>query len=185
MDTRILIDMDNTIGDLLTPWCEMLNERHGTSVLPDDIREWDMRVAFPSLSGNQIYAPLKEPELWDRMRPFPLAQHYVQRLMDEGYCVVILTSANRYSASIKLTHFLFKHFQFLSDRDVIIARQKDLIDGDVIVDDAPHNLKRDRKLKILMSAGHNAGFDEKSVGAVRATNWEQIYKIIKDRSDLT
>ena len=61
----ILIDMDDTLEDLLGAWVSYLNTQYGTNVHKEDIRQWDISVAFPSLSKTQVY----EPILLDEDRP--------------------------------------------------------------------------------------------------------------------
>lgn len=174
----ILVDMDGVLGDLITPWIARLNFRYCTDVKPEKIKEWDLRKAFPELSGNQIYEPLHDPGLWDDVKPVPGAQAMLKRLVDDGHNVYVVTSASRNTASIKLTHFLFKHYKFLSDDNVIITRHKELIDGDVLIDDGPHNFGRVRGLNILFDAPHNRSIPAKSLDAVRETSWEGVYYTI-------
>lgn len=54
----ILIDMDDTLEDLLGAWVSYLNTQYGTNVHKEDIRQWDISVAFPSLSKTQVYEPI-------------------------------------------------------------------------------------------------------------------------------
>lgn len=45
----ILVDMDDTIENLCETWVAFLNETHGTTVHTDDIHDWDMTKAFPTI----------------------------------------------------------------------------------------------------------------------------------------
>ena len=38
----ILIDMDDTLEDLLGAWVSYLNTQYGTNVHKEDIRQWDI-----------------------------------------------------------------------------------------------------------------------------------------------
>ena len=73
----VLVDMDNTLENLCETWVEYLNERHGTNVHIDDVKEWDMTKAFPTLSKTELFAPLYEEELWKRVKPLPDSVEYV------------------------------------------------------------------------------------------------------------
>ena len=55
-----------------------------------------------------------------------------------------------------------------------------MIRGDVLVDDAPHNLENGNYKRILMNAPHNRFFDEKSIGAARASDWNTAYRLISE-----
>lgn len=65
----LLVDMDDTIENLLPAWAEWLNRKHGTSVKPDDITDWNVQKFFPSLTKDDVYAPLYEDEFWGTVQP--------------------------------------------------------------------------------------------------------------------
>ena len=81
---------------------------------------------------------------------------------------------------MKLEKVLFRYFPFFTYNDVIITTQKKLICGDVLVDDAPHNLENGNYIRILMNAPHNRFFDEKSIGAARACDWDTVFRLISE-----
>lgn len=178
----ILVDMDDTLENLNKPWIEYLNEKYGTNVNPEDINEWNMAKAFPTLTGAQIYAPLTQGDFWDRVEPLPSAYEYLFCLKYEGHKIVIVTSSCPTAVPYKLNGMLFKYFPYLNYQDVIVTSQKQLIHGDVLIDDAPHNLIGGNYMRILMTAPHNRSFNEKDIGAIRVNNWEEIYNIICDIS---
>lgn len=75
---KILIDMDDTIEHLLTTWVDCLNARYGTSVKQEDVTQWDLQLAFPSLTKEQIHAPLEEDEFWMQVKPMDGASEAIQ-----------------------------------------------------------------------------------------------------------
>lgn len=174
----VLIDMDDTLEGLCPEWVKYLNNKHGTSVKHSDITDWDMTKAFPSLERKLVYAPLVDPALWENVKPLPGAVEKVQQLINDGHKVVIVTASHQDTVSPKLNSVLFRYFPFLTYKDVIISSQKQLIKGDVLVDDAPHNLVNGTYKGILMNAYHNAKYDAEANGFVRANDWEDVYKII-------
>jgi len=200
----ILVDMDDTIENLLVHWIGWLNEAYGTSVDAEEIRSWNIQEAFPSLTTKQVYEPLLLDEFWLRVTPKPDAQDYLQTLADDGHEIYITTSSNYKTIPVKMEQVLFKYFPWLDWDHVIIASKKQMIRGDVMVDDGPHNLEGGRYYKILMDAPHNRGYippddpifspriGEAKCGArflplfdaigtnnmIRARNWEEVYAVI-------
>lgn len=75
---------------------------------------------------------------------------------------------------------LFKYFPFISWNDVIIIAHKQLIKGDVLVDDGVHNLEGGDYAKILVDSPHNRGYDAEANGMIRLNNWDDIYHAICD-----
>lgn len=174
----ILVDMDDTIEHLLKAWVEYLNERHGTSVKLEDITEWDLTVAFKTLTREQVFAPLAEDELWERVEPMEKAADVLQRIITKGHTVKIVTATAYQTVRSKMENVLFRHFPFLAWKDVIIAQNKQMIKGDVMVDDAPHNLENGDYVRILMNAPHNKLYDDRANDMYRVNNWDEIEYII-------
>lgn len=177
----ILVDFDQTLNNLNEAWVAYLNERHGTTVKTDDIKCWDITKAFPTLTPYEIFKPLLEEALWERVIPLPKAYDNICKLKNDGHKVYVVTTSNPVTVPIKLQKVLFKYFPFFTYNDVIITSHKQLIIGDVLVDDAPHNLEGDTTYaKILISAPHNRSFDEKTIDATRAEDWDEIYELINN-----
>lgn len=173
----VLVDMDDTIENLCETWVQCLNEEHGTTVELNDIHSWAICDAFPSLTKEAVFAPLRTTKLWERVKPLPGAVEYLKRLIDDGHRVAVVTASHHETVAKKLNLVLFKYFPYLTYQDVIIASQKDLIRGDVLVDDGIHNFTGDRKLKLLMTAAHNRDIDE-GYEIKRVNDWPEIYREI-------
>lgn len=204
----ILVDMDDTIENLLVHWVAMLNELYGTSVDVENVRSWFLQEAFPELTQEQVYAPLKTDELWLRVTPKPDAQEYLKRLRDDGHEIFITTSSAYQTVPVKMERVLFRYFPGITWSQVILASTKQMIRGDVMVDDGPHNLEYGAYYKILMDAPHNRnytpqaygvcrprielasdgakflpGFDYTRLGnIIRTKNWAEVYRVITDLS---
>lgn len=176
----ILIDMDDTIENLLECWVSELNRTYGTNVKYDEVFAWDMTEVFPTLTKTEIYAPLHNSNFWSKIQPLPGSVDYVKRLIDDGHNVYIVTTSHYTDIKNKIENVLTKHFPFISWKNVIIASNKQLINGDILIDDGVHNLEGGEYIKFLMDAPHNRSYDAEKNGMLRVYNWEEIYKIIKD-----
>lgn len=170
--------MDDTIEHLLKAWVSYLNERHGTSVKTEDITSWDLAVSFPTLTNEQIYAPLKEDELWERVEPIEHAADVLQQILSEGHTVKIVTATAYQTVRSKMENVLFRHFPFFTWENVIITQNKQMIKGDILIDDAPHNLENGDYVRVLMSAPHNRGYNATCNGMYRVNNWKEVERIV-------
>lgn len=174
----ILVDMDDTVEDLLSAWVSYLNAKHGTSVQKDDVAQWDISKSFPTLSKKQVYEPLYLDDFWLSVKPIDGAAEALQRLMADGHQVLIVTTSSYETLRTKMEEVLFKYFPFLSWDDVIITSRKQLVNGDVLVDDGPHNLEGGQYLRVLMDAPHNRAYNTESNGMIRVYNWSEAYDVI-------
>ena len=175
----ILVDMDDTIEDLLGAWVSYLNKVHGTTIQKDDVFDWDISKSFPTLDKQQIFAPLYQDSFWLSVKPIEDAPRALQKLINDGHKIYIVTTSSYETIHTKMEKVLFKYFPFLSWDDVIITSNKQLINGDVLVDDGVHNLEGGAYLRILMDAPHNRSYDAEENEMIRVKNWDEAYTVIK------
>ena len=67
----ILVDMDDTIEQLLQAWVRAVNEKYRQSARYEDIRSWDVSAAFPDLTWQQVYGVTVSPASGRRLNPSP------------------------------------------------------------------------------------------------------------------
>lgn len=174
----ILVDMDDTIEYLLEAWCNYLNKKHGTKVSQHDITEWNVCAFFPELTKEEVFEPLLDEEFWKTVRPRQDAIEYLKRLEDDGDEVYILTATDYRTIKPKFDYVIRRYFPWISWDNVIIASKKQMVAGDVLVDDGIHNLEGGHYTKILMNAPHNRSLHTNE-NVERAESWKDVYNIIQ------
>lgn len=184
MDTHkkltILVDMDDCIEMLSEAWTEYLNQKHGLNVDWKEIKEWDVRKFFPELTSEEIYAPLFDEEMWKTVKPMPGAEETLYRLISQGHRVYIVTSSHYETLTAKCKHVLFRYFPFLTWDNVIVAAHKQMIRGDILIDDGPHNLIGGAYRKVIMTMPHNESINADDFDMIRVHDWRGIYRIVCD-----
>lgn len=176
---RVLSDADDTIENLIACWVNELNKTHSLNVTPDDVRSWDFSDAFPMLTQEEIYAPLYVKDVWKGLEPLSDSYYYLKKIMDDGHELKIVTATNYHTCDVKIARIL-EIFPFLTWEQFVITSNKQIVEGDVLVDDGVHNLIGGKYEKILFDQPHNRSFNERDIGAIRVYNWEQAYKTICD-----
>lgn len=179
----ILVDMDDTLADLLPSWIAALNKIHGLNVNPDNIDDWDITKFFPLLTRYEIFEPLFTDDFWDTVKPKEGAVQYLKQRKDDGYKIYICTNTHYKTLREKMDRVLFKYFDYLSWNDLIIVKDKQLLDADFLVDDGVHNLIGGKYKGILMDAPHNRKFNEREHGIIRVKTWREIYALIKNMTE--
>lgn len=176
----ILVDMDDTIENLSEAWVDYLNDRYRTSVSASDISSWDISQAFPTLSKSDVYGALKETALWEAVKPLPGAVKYLKKLVEDGNDVFIVTASHPDTVGVKMNRVLFRYFPFIPYQNVIICSKKQMVSGDILIDDGVHNLGG-KYMGMLFTANHNRTVpdDELSaLNAVRVGSWKEVYSLI-------
>lgn len=178
MKKTILVDMDDTIENCTEAWVNFLNRRYGTDVDPDSITEWVVSAAFPTLTHEQVYDCVIEDEFWHSVKPFEDAVYYLKKLIDDGHEIYIVTSAQYESIKVKMEDVLFRYFPYIGWDNVIIAKNKQMIRGDILIDDGIHNQVGGKYIRLLYTAPHNRAYDAGANGMIRVHNWAEIYDFI-------
>lgn len=131
------------------------------------------------MTKQQIYGVLQEDEVWAKLTPMPGAQEYLKRLHDEGHELYMVTATDYRTCRVKIERIL-ELFPFLDANHIIIVHNKQMVMGDVLIDDGPHNLVNGPYFRILFDQPHNRGINEKKYGMYRAVGWEQVYQLIHE-----
>ena len=176
----ILVDMDDVIEQLVEAWVRGVNETYGTKANYEDVTDWNVAKAFPTLTREQVYEIPMRPGFWQTVEPKPGAAEVLKRWMDAGHEVFIVTATQFASVPEKINGFLFGHFPFLTPEQVIITLKKQMIRGDVLIDDGVHNLTGGDYKKILMTMPHNKNYDAEKNGMIRVNDWAEAEKAVNE-----
>ncbi len=179
----ILVDLDDTMTDLLSAWVSWLNAMHGLEISCKDIKEWDMTKAFPSLTAEEIYSPFHCSSFWHTVQPKQGASEVLQQIKADGHDIFVVTATNYRTMSAKFDACLFGNFPFLHWSDVIVTNNKQMVNGDILIDDGIHNLEGGKYEKILMTAPHNVAYNAEANGMHRVKDWDDVYKIINKMAE--
>ena len=174
----ILVDMDDTIEQLLKALVKRANERFHRNATLDDVTDWSIVCAYPGIEKQQILDFMREPDFWEDVEPVPGAAEALKHFMDEGHEVYIVTATESEHVAGKMERVLFRYFPFLSWKQVIVTSRKQMIRGDVLIDDGIHNLEGGAYRKILYTAPYNRDYDAKGNGMIRVHNWDEAEQAI-------
>ena len=170
----ILVDFDDTLVDLLKPWCEVLNKKAHTKVKPEDIKSWDICSYFPTLTCKEIFEPLDKPSMWKKVQIKLNADKVLKKLIDDGHDVYIVTATHYNNIKLKYEYVVKKYFPFIDWDHFIVTSNKSMIKGDILIDDGLHNLTNDHT-NILFSSYNNKDYPD---GTIVAYGWYEVYAII-------
>jgi 5'(3')-deoxyribonucleotidase len=138
--------MDAIVADLATPWYARWNERTGASLSIDTVEKWDLAK---TTGDGRIYEILREPGLYRDLPPIQPAIEVIKGLTkwrvggELQYEVFILTAAISDPQIIPdKIHWLERHMPFIDRKHMAFVYHKHIVRGDVLIDDAPKNLKR-------------------------------------------
>ena len=139
---RLGIDLDGVIADFNGGWTRRYNSEFGASISADDVVVWHAPVVlthFASMSEFWRWAATSGDgaSIFRVLDPFPGAIEAIERLAID-HCVVIVTT--KPSFAIRDTFDWLEEHCVPAD-EVHIVDDKTLVDCDVYLDDADHNLQ--------------------------------------------
>lgn len=138
---RILVDMDGTIVDMLTPFCAWLKETHNVDLTPADIDDWDLIRCVPPEVGYKVYDFFKQSVYRD-LKPYPGAIETLKEWKEAGHEIVLVTwTSPKYAEGGQ--HFgdkcawVLENLPFISPNDFTLCDARWRIEADVFIDDKP------------------------------------------------
>lgn len=174
----ICCDFDDTLNQLLPAWVAWLNKKHNLDVALDEVTTWYMDRIFPTLTDKEIFEPLNTPEFWYTVEEKPDAAYYLKKIIEEGHTVYICTASYYKNLWYKFDNCLFRLFPFIDHKQIITTYNKQMVDCDIIIDDALHNIKG-KYFGILFDMPHNKEFDDTTSRTIeRVYTWEQAYNLV-------
>jgi len=144
----ILIDMDSIIVDIEEKWYGQYNATFGDNLTTEKIKTWDLdRFCKPSDQvPHPVFSILAQPGFFLDLPALPGALEGLRRLSDGGHNVMLVTSPpNIPSMSDKATWIKTQMPWFNVHKNLILTYQKNLVKGDILFDDGPHNITRYRQ----------------------------------------
>lgn len=163
----ILLDIDGVFIDIHTPLLEAANREFGTAYTLSSVTDFDFRKCLRREHGEWILKTyFQNPELYDDKEPDPSALRTVEYWRDHGYRVLAVSAPMDGHVQSKW-RFLRRFFPI---NDIYICGDKNLVQGDVLIDDAAHNLNEWPGPIICFNKPWNAAWEF----ARHASTWEQV-----------
>lgn len=172
-----LIDCDEVLVDLNGVWLDAINKKHNLNIKREDLISWD--IGTITGLGDDVFKIFNEIPLYRVAKPIQVNVDAVKRLQDAGHIIYLVTAMDPKFAQDRVL-WLKEYMPWFDKFKLIISRDKSLLEADVIIDDAAHNIIPNRsKIKILVDAPYNRGIDETEIVRVRdLANIEEICSIL-------
>ena len=178
----LLTDMDDVLENLIENWIELLNfiQRNNPNYIPkkpEEITSWDICSFFPMLTIDEVFEPLNTDLIWKLIKPMPGAVEVLRKYNDMPDVEVRLATSSHYTSIHPKREFLRKYFPYLNWNQVIVIKDKQLLNGDVLADDNPDNLIGGNYKGVLFTAHHNLKFKCDGKNIVRVNSWYEAEKV--------
>jgi 5'-nucleotidase len=177
----IKVDVDGVVADLITEWLRLYNEDWHDDLTQEKVTAWSMTEFVKAECGPKIYDYLNRPDLYDRVEPIKGALRGVREL-DKMARVVYVSDCTPVSARTK-AEWLKRHGFMEYGQYIGMVKQtgdyhsdKRLIRGDIVIDDAPHNLTGGWGYPLLFDAHHN----QECISFTRCADWDDVVRKVDE-----
>ncbi|UFT98297.1 5'(3')-deoxyribonucleotidase [Radiobacillus kanasensis] len=163
----LLIDMDSVICDLMTEWHKRYNEDYKDNLHVGKLTSWKSEQFVKPECGKKIYDYLKEPGLFLRLKPLPNAIEVIDRLHKQFDILIVTSSVS--TAFQEKEQWIEEYLPFIGKHNIIFSHRKNMVVGDLLFDDAPHNLEgflSKGRLAVAMDYPYN-----QNISVPRVQNW--------------
>lgn len=162
---KALCDIDEIICDFLGRWLFYINQDFNTTFKIEEITDWNLEELTGL--GPKIYDLFKKYPIYLEAQPIQKNIDVLKELHDQGHIIYLVTAMDPIYGADRVA-WLKRHMPWFDRFKLIISRDKTLLEGDVFIDDAAHNvLPNNSKVKILIDAPYNRGIDESSLHRVK------------------
>ena len=167
---RIVIDMDDVMADATGQFLNHYKAEFGIEVPREALHHKEELHGFPKEHHEIIYQFTFRENFFRTMNVQTDCQRVMERL-NKNFEVFIVSSAMEFPNSlIEKYEWLQKHFSFLHWKQFVFCGRKNIVHGDFMIDDLPHNLKGFNGEKLLFTAPHNMHIQE----LTRLNNWNEV-----------
>lgn len=179
----LCVDVDNVICNLQEVVVNLFNKRYGSNYTLNDFTEYDVMNVLPTQDGVVMRDMYGESGLYDKVKPLPGAQESLQKLINEGHQVYLVTDAIPKTYGEKV-EFIHRYFPFVDDSHIVSMRHKHLFKCDVMIEDNMANLlAKPYYHRICLNYPWNESKKDYVYGVHRCYNWEDIMAAINKIND--
>lgn len=179
---RLLIDLDGVCADFYKRLIYWYNRDFDDDMTADRLKSWVINEDnFPKAPREKMRAYFNVPNFWLNLEPIHGCQESLLRLHQQGHELVVVTATPEESerAFWEKGAWVDKYLPFIGRRNFVSTWRKDLVRGDLLLDDGPHNLSAFPGLTCAMDASYNREVESD----YRVYSWSDFEEVICEITD--
>lgn len=169
----LLIDMDQTICDLITPFLKIYNRECNDNLTINDITEYNLANFVKSEYKHKVVEIFTTPGFFLNLEPLPYSIEVLNRLK-RSHSIWIVTKPMKGKSVDEKVEWVRHYLPFL-ESNLIFTDKKYMIRGDMLFDDCPEYIADFHSNTVVMDYPYN-----RNVRAdFRVNNWLEFEQIVK------
>lgn len=179
----IVVDIDDTICNMQQTAINIFNSRYSTNYSIADFHDYDVMNCMPVEDATKMLEIYGEPGFYNHVKPFKGAQNGIQKLINNGHQVYLVTNAipSTYGEKVE---FIKRYFPCIDSAHIVAMKHKHLFSCDVMVEDCLQNLlAKSTYHRVCFNQPWNAGAKDWVYGIYRCNNWDDVIAAINKISE--
>ncbi|WP_180953916.1 5' nucleotidase, NT5C type [Bacillus sp. M6-12] len=175
---QIISDSDEVVAKNIQEVLKRYNGEYKTSLKQEELIDWDL-VNFQK-EGTDILKYFNEPGFFRHLEIMEEAQYYIKKIIEDGHDFIIATASPKEGIIDKI-EFFEEYFPFIPFENIIPIKRKDTLVGDIMVDDAPHNLETSKcKYPVIFDCQWNRNTEKYPFlkDLKRVHSWKEFYEFV-------
>lgn len=174
----ICVDVDDTICNLQEVVVNLFNERYGANYKLNDFTEFDIMNVFPTQDAIVMRDIYGESGLYDRVKPMPGAKEVLEKLINLGHQVYLVTAAIPKTYGEKVA-FIKRFFPYIDESHIICMKHKWLLKCDLMIEDNLQTLlEKPHYHRVLFNRPWNQYDKDWVYGVHRCNNWNDVLEVV-------
>jgi 5'(3')-deoxyribonucleotidase len=170
---RLIVDMDDVLADATGQFINYYEKDFGVRVERTVLNGKQEGEGFPDNHSALRKYPY-QPNFFRTMSVNLNSQSVLEQL-NQKYQVFIVSAAMEFPQSLpEKLEWLREHFPFLSWKQIVFCGSKQVVHGDYMIDDLPHNLEKFNGEKLIFTAPHNTHINNFK----RVNDWDDIGRLL-------
>lgn len=180
----IAVDVDDTICNLQETVINLFNKRYSSHYSMDDFTEYDVMNVLPTQDAIVMKDMYGESGLYDKVKPIPGAQETLEKLINLGHKVYLVTAAIPETYGEKVT-FIKRFFPYIDESHIVCMKHKHLFKCDILIEDNLQALLASPyHHRICFDRPWNRQISDWTYDIHRCKNWNEIVAVVNKINDL-
>lgn len=171
MKKRLIVDIDGVLADIYGQFRKFELEDFGHN---QDLSKITGKLEEEAFVNGEIY--MATQGFFRHVAVIKGSVEAIEKL-NQTHDLFIVSAATKFPNSMaEKQEWLLEHFPFITWEQIVFCGTKEIIKGDIMIDDHFKNLDKFYGQTILFSQPHNLNRIEN--GHSRVTNWKEIIKLL-------
>lgn len=179
----LCVDVDDVICNLQEVVVNLFNKRYGSHYSVEDFTEYDVMNILPTQDAMVLKDMYGETGLYDKVKPMPGAQEALEKLINLGHQVYLVTAAIPKTYGEKVA-FIKRFFPYIDESHIVCMRHKWLFKCDVMIEDNLQTLlAKPYYHRICLDRPWNRAVSDWTYDIHRCKNWNEIVEVVNKIND--